>query len=203
MLWILIPAKPFQEAKSRLATVLTPGQRADLSRKLLQQTINRARPVAAEVLIISRSQEVRRVAEQIGAQTMAETAHDLNAAVKVGLRRAQAADAKTVLVLPADLPLLTTSALQTFINLADGMERVAAIAPCRRQEGTNALLLRPPQLLNPAFGPDSFITHQSAARQAGLTPIIHHASELAFDLDTPADWVELLYHQISLTHLTA
>jgi 2-phospho-L-lactate guanylyltransferase len=186
-----------------LAPVLTPKQRAELSRKLLQQTIRQAKPTAEEVLIISRSHNVRQVAEQAGAQTMAETDHHLNAAVQAGIKCAQAAGAEMVLILPADLPLLTTAALQTFINLADGLQSAAAIAPCRRQDGTNALLLRPPQLIIPNFGVGSFINHQTAVRQAGLTPMIHHAPELAFDLDTPADWLDLLYHQTSLTHLTA
>ena len=51
-------------------------------------------------------------------------------------------------------------------------------------------MLTPPTLIRPQFGPHSFARHQHLARQAGLEPIIYRAPELAFDLDTPEDWLE-------------
>ena len=62
------------------------------------------------------------------------------------------------------------------------------IAPCRHGTGTNALLLRPPDLIRFAFGPDSFAAHCTASRTAGAEPIIYRADNIAFDLDTPEDW---------------
>jgi len=62
------------------------------------------------------------------------------------------------------------------------------IAPCRHGTGTNALLLRPPDLIPFAFGPDSFAAHCAAACAAGVEPIIYRADNIAFDLDTPEDW---------------
>jgi 2-phospho-L-lactate guanylyltransferase (CobY/MobA/RfbA family) len=62
------------------------------------------------------------------------------------------------------------------------------IAPCRHRTGTNILLLRPPDLIRFAFGPDSFAAHCTASRTAGAEPIIYRADNVAFDLDTPEDW---------------
>jgi 2-phospho-L-lactate guanylyltransferase len=128
---------------------------------------------------------------------------DLNAAIQTGIDRARANGAETAVVIPGDLPLLTTEALESFINSAAGHQAAIAIAPCRRQEGTNALLLRPPNLISPRFGPASLAAHQAAAHSIGLTPFIHHAPALAFDLDTPEDWAWLTCAASPLAHLTA
>jgi len=63
-----------------------------------------------------------------------------------------------------------------------------ALAPCRHGTGTNALFLRPPDLIAPGFGADSFRRHCDLARRAGLEPVIVRMPGLAFDLDTPLDW---------------
>jgi 2-phospho-L-lactate guanylyltransferase len=62
------------------------------------------------------------------------------------------------------------------------------IAPCRHGTGTNVLMLRPPDLIRFAFGPDSFAAHCTASRTAGVEPIIYRDGNVAFDLDTPEDW---------------
>src|SRR5437868_2150541 len=62
-----------------------------------------------------------------------------------------------------------------------------AVAPDRADVGTNALLLRPPRALVPAFGPASFDRHRAAARARGLSVAIVRLPALALDLDTPAD----------------
>ncbi|MFN2189200.1 MAG: 2-phospho-L-lactate guanylyltransferase, partial [Candidatus Promineifilaceae bacterium] len=38
-IWAIIPVKPLYDSKSRLAEVLTPEERAELTRRLLESTI--------------------------------------------------------------------------------------------------------------------------------------------------------------------
>jgi 2-phospho-L-lactate guanylyltransferase len=64
------------------------------------------------------------------------------------------------------------------------------IAPCHHSTGTNALFLRPADLIPFAFGPDSFAAHCASARAIGVEPTVYRTQSLAFDLDTPADWRE-------------
>jgi 2-phospho-L-lactate guanylyltransferase len=85
------------------------------------------------------------------------------------------------------LPRLTTSDLEAILTLVTGSPALA-IAPCRHGTGTNALLVRPPNLIPFAFGPASFDAHYTAARAAGVEPAIYRADSVAFDLDTPEDW---------------
>jgi 2-phospho-L-lactate guanylyltransferase len=93
---------------------------------------------------------------------------------------------QAILVVPGDLPRLELSDLQEIIRLGQPWPSVV-IAPCHRRDGTNALLLRPPGLIEFAFGPESFVRHQQAARVVGIEPFIYHSPTVALDVDVPAD----------------
>ncbi len=214
----IIPAKPFTEAKTRLATILSPQQRSALSRTLLKRSIILARQIGP-VVVVSRSAEVRQAALAWGAETVAEAAVSgqrsavsshpsafhlppsssrlqsevsLNAAVSQGLEYALAAGAESALILPLDLPLLSVADLQKLLELSGADTPALVIAPCRRNQGTNALLLRPPTLISPQFGTNSFAAHQSAAQAAGIKATIYRSTGLLHDLDSPDDWQQLL-----------
>ncbi len=184
---IIIPAKPFHESKTRLATVLSPAQRAELTRFLLQHTIQVAAEMS-QVVVVSRSEAVRQIAGQAGAHPLVEQVADLNAAVRQGVEWTQARGERSALILPLDLPHLSPAALKGLITLGLQQTPSIAIAPCRRNQGTNALFLNPPTLIAPQFGPASFAAHQKAAQVIGVKPKIYHTPDLAFDLDTPEDW---------------
>ncbi len=64
---------------------------------------------------------------------------------------------------------------------------LVAIAPSDARSGTNALLLRPPDIIAPAFGRDSFEAHLRAAESAGAAVQVVSDTVLGFDLDTPDD----------------
>jgi 2-phospho-L-lactate guanylyltransferase len=65
--------------------------------------------------------------------------------------------------------------------------RTALIVPDRHGTGTNALVLAPPDLFQPAFGPDSCARHVSRARAAGISFALEEVTSMAMDLDTPED----------------
>ena len=101
--------------------------------------------------------------------------------------------ARSLLVLPGDLPLLSVEALDELLMAADaGLVAAAggplvAIVPSDAGGGTNALLLRPPDVIAPAFGPGSFEAHLRAAAAAGAAVQVVSDPSLGFDLDTPDD----------------
>jgi len=193
---VVIPVKPLAQSKSRLAAVLSPEQRAQLSRRLLRRTIELAGQ-AGEVVVISRDSAVRKLARQAGAWALVEAEADLNSAVRQAVRWVAARGGPAALVLPADLPRLTLADVRQIIALGQPAPAVV-LAPCRRHEGTNALLLSPPQVIAPAFGVNSFSRHYRAAQQAGLEPVVYQSEAVGFDLDVPEDlallnfWPQLL-----------
>jgi 2-phospho-L-lactate guanylyltransferase len=186
----VIPAKPFIESKTRLSTVLSSSQRAWLSRSLLAHTIVVAAQLS-QVVVVSRSAAVRRAAKQLGAYALVEGQADLNVAIRQGIAWGQARGGSSVLILPLDLPRLSTAVLEELLKLGSLRSPGIVIAPCRHRRGTNALFLTPPTLISPRFGPNSFRLHQELAYQAGVLPKIYHTPELAFDLDTPEDWEQI------------
>ena len=190
-IWAVIPAKSPDAAKARLAPALSAEERAALARRLFRGTVEAALacPALAGAIVVSPSPELRTLAVELGAHACPDPpshhADALNAAIAFGCARAAALGATAALVLPADLPLLTPAVIMEFLVQAG--DAAVAVAPDRANVGTNALLLRPPWALAPAFGPASCDRHRAVARARGLSAAIVRLPALALDLDTPAD----------------
>ena len=187
--WAIVPVKPLQRGKSRLAEVLTQEERLDLNRRLLAHTMDTltAIPDIEHVLVISRDQAALALARDYGARTVQEHgAPQLNIALTRATIVARTYATRGVLILPADLPLITPEDIQ--ILLARAVDPpVVVIAPDRRRQGTNALLVCPAGVIEYAFGPGSFQRHCARARQAGAHLEICELPSLALDMDLPED----------------
>lgn len=186
-LWLLVPVKPFETAKSRLSTVLSPAARAQLSRNMLVQTLRlgNASNLFSTIVVVSRSDEVLALAQREHAQALCEEENGLNPAILQGIRCAECAGADGVLVLPADLPLVTMADLQEVAGL---IEEVDVVVAASADGGTNALCQRLPHRIAPAFGVDSFARHIAAADTARCRLAIITSPTVAFDLDSPENW---------------
>jgi 2-phospho-L-lactate guanylyltransferase len=110
----------------------------------------------------------------------------MNVAVACGISAATARHAETVLVLPGDIPLVTAEDFDALLRAADG-DRAVAIGASRDGQGTNALLLRPPDVIRPAFGPPSVERHVGLALAADASPRVVADLGLSVDVDTPGD----------------
>jgi 2-phospho-L-lactate guanylyltransferase len=91
-----------------------------------------------------------------------------------------------VLVLPADLPQMKPDDVTVMVNAAK-YSQTMVIAPDHRQQGTNALLLRPPDLITYSFGENSFYRHVQQANDKGAKVEIVELPSLARDVDYPED----------------
>jgi 2-phospho-L-lactate guanylyltransferase len=188
-LWAIVPVKPLRRSKSRLADVLSREERADLSRKMLVHTLDVLGevPKVERVLVISRDSQALALARDHGARTVTERGTPkLNPALVRATLLALGYGVSSVLVLPADLPLLRMQDVERLIALADEPP-VVVIAPDRHGEGTNALLSSPPGLIEYDFGPSSFENHISRAKEAGAEVKICQLPTLELDLDVPDD----------------
>lgn len=193
--WAVIPIKPLRDSKSRLAHILTPDQRAELTSHLLQHTLHAIKESEQiyRTLVISRDPAVLKLARQEGVFTFNEgDRQGLNQAVTraAGVTAARGAD--SILILPADLPFITADDI---VKLAlalpadsEQSQPQAIICPDLECEGTNALLLSPPLEFTFQYGPGSFHKHQQEAlrRARQLTTI--KLPGVQFDVDTEEDW---------------
>jgi 2-phospho-L-lactate guanylyltransferase len=188
-LWAIVPVKPLRRGKSRLAGTLSEDERTRLNQYLLERTLKTLEGLKEieQVLVVSRDPQALAIARQCGARTVREDgAPQLNTALMRATVIAQVYATQAVLVLPADLPLLSSDDLLTLIQHANHPP-VVVIAPDRHHKGTNALLISPSGLIQYDFGENSFQRHCERARKAGARLEIVDLPSLSLDLDLPED----------------
>ena len=187
--WAIIPARPLEEGKSRLASALSAAERLRLNESFFPQTLETAAAVvgAGRTLAISRSAAMLQMARAMGIDAMLEDApHGLNEALTQAAAQAAAHGADAVLSLSCDLPFLTPDDVRAMIAAGEGPRRIA-IAGDRDGTGTNALLLSPAGAIPYLYGPGSFARHTDAAHAARIAVTVVRRAGLAFDVDTPDD----------------
>jgi len=198
-LWAIVPVKPLLRGKSRLAELFTPEERVDLNRHLLKNTLNILKDIAEieQVLVVSRDQAVLSLAREMEARTVQEDGDpDLNIALTRATIVAKTYKSRGVLIIPADLPLLTQEDVKTILDRAVDPP-VVVVAPDRHRKGTNALLVCPAGLIQYEYGPESFEKHCDLARAAGANLVICELPSLALDLDIPDD-LEILESEFDI-----
>lgn len=188
-LWAIVPVKPLRRGKTRLSKVLSEDQRAALNKKLLTHTLDTITQLSEleQVLVVSRDPEALAIARYHGARTVLEdgTPH-LNIAITRATAVAMMYSVSGVLILPADLPQMKPEDVTVMVNAAK-YSQTMVIAPDHRQQGTNALLLRPPDLINFSFGENSFYRHVAQATANGARVEVVELPSLARDVDYPED----------------
>ncbi len=188
-IWAIVPVKPLRRGKSRLASVFSEDERTDLNRYLLENTISTLKniPEIEHVLVVSRDQSALSLARDLGARTVLENgAPHLNIALARATVVAKTYETRGVLVLPADLPLITPEDVQMMIERAIDPP-VVVVAPDRHRRGTNALLICPSGLIEYHYGDGSFERHCELAREAGARVEVCELPSLTLDLDVPED----------------
>jgi len=193
--WVVVVARVANGAKSRLSTALDAEQRRELTLAMLSDVLavtTHVPNILTGSLAVVDDPEAGELAKRAGAVLVADpTPGDMNAAVRLGLQKVHDFGAGTAIVLPGDIPLLTTDDLATLLAAAHGASRAVVIGASRDGLGTNALLLRPVDVIAPAFGPPSVDRHVRAGRAAGALTRVKYDLGLAFDVDTPSDLAAL------------
>jgi len=203
----IVPARSLADGKARLGSALDAEERAAIVIGLLRWTLEilGALPQVAVTHVASADPTLLELARRLGAVAIADEAaagvsqgnsdgaEALNAALRQARTTAVGAGAGAVLCLPADLPLLSGAALERLLDAADaalaagGGRPIVVIAPADARGGTNALLLSPAGVIEPAFGRASLAAHLLAAAASGASVQLVADPDLGFDLDTPDD----------------
>jgi 2-phospho-L-lactate/phosphoenolpyruvate guanylyltransferase len=186
----LVPVKDLRGTKSRLSPLLDASGRAGLTLYMMGRVVNALREAEVEtVCVASPDRVVLEAALEAGAEPLFVAGAGLNPDLEEGRRLALKRGASSLLILPADLPLLQASDARAVLGA--GRETGVVIHSDAAGEGTNALLLNPPDTIPLAFGPGSFRAHLGAARTRGLAVAVLERPRLAFDLDTGEDLARL------------
>jgi 2-phospho-L-lactate guanylyltransferase len=91
-----------------------------------------------------------------------------------------------MLVVPADVPLITPEDIDTIME-AHAPPPAITIVPAERDGGTNLLLCTPPEAVPFHYGENSCARHRQAACARGIAPRMIRIGRAALDLDCPED----------------
>jgi 2-phospho-L-lactate guanylyltransferase len=186
---VAVPVKSLDRTKTRLASVLSPDERADLALAMLNDVLDACLPQAGwNVWVISGQEEVLRLAQERGARPVLEVGTTLRQAVRQVEDEASRAACDEMAVVLADLPFATADAVRN----AFASSAAVAAAPATSDAGTNALVRRPPSVIPARFGRSSFSKHRAEAYRRGVTFEAIARAELGFDLDRPRDLATVL-----------
>ena len=194
----LIAVKARAQCKTRLADVLAPTQRIELVRSMLDAVLAAAGNAQTVHQVIVISPERDTVPAHI--PVLADTGESLNSALIQAHTVLREFGCHEVVVLPADLPLITPAEIDELVRA--GRAGGFAIATDAAGLGTNALCLVSTLPFRFQFGPDSRRLHLQEAQRLGAYPQAVSLPGLEFDVDSPAD-LNLLDGQPWLTRLRA
>lgn len=182
----ILPVKRIDQAKTRLSTHFDERQRMRIAKALAADAFDLC--ASARFLrwwVVSDDDTVLVAARERGFGTVADPERGLNPAVAAAVAAARAEGASSVTVIPSDVPLAFEGDL---VDLLDtGATSDVVLVPSERDGGTNGLFMRPPELLEPNFGPGSLQKHLHTAEQAALRCALLSLPRLSLDIDTIED----------------
>ena len=184
----IVPVKGLSVANGRLDGMLTAAERNRIAEALfldLIMKLPRCRCID-DVLVVTADASIARQARWFGHMVLVEDADEGHSeAAAAGARAAMTEGAQRVAMLPVDCPMLDPEELDARIGRSP---RTVLIIPDRHGTGTNGLVLAPPDVFLPAFGPDSCARHVSRARAAGISFALEEVESMGLDLDTAEDF---------------
>jgi len=195
--WALVPFKGRSGGKQRLAPVLDGHQRGVLAAAMLTDVLVALSASGAfeRILVVRGEGEPQpdgfeRVTWLVQPAPAPSTAPvgGLNRALGWAQGLAAQEMVRRLVIVLADVPLIQVDDLVALLDAAPaGVGPFAVLAPDGASTGTNALLLSPPDVLEPRFGADSFRAHVARLGERRVPYAIVRRSNLALDLDTPDD----------------
>ena len=184
---VIIPVKRLDNAKSRLSPLLASEERKQFCLKMLEDVLRTVKSMKRinQTVVVSNDPEVFRDAKNFEAAYLKERRAGLNEAVSEAIGWCIERGATSVLVLPADIPLVTPTDLNRMLALREKASMV--ISPSRSGNGTNALLLTPPNVCPTFYGPCSFERHLEEASKRRISFCMFKSQRIALDIDTVED----------------
>jgi 2-phospho-L-lactate guanylyltransferase len=189
----IVPLNILRKSKARLSPMLKPAEREQLTVAMLKDVLlvlKRSRQVGS-VTVVSADKNARSISRRFGANFLWEgKRRGLNKGLKLAISNSERRGASSVLVIHSDLPLLKPREIDEFLEKSQAYS--VSLTPSKDGAGTNALLMRPPRVIRPVFGRDSFRKHLSLAMKTNARSRVIRLRGISFDVDKPRDLVNLM-----------
>ncbi|HEX7297409.1 MAG TPA: 2-phospho-L-lactate guanylyltransferase [Solirubrobacteraceae bacterium] len=188
----VLPIKRFDDAKQRLDKALDAGSRRALAEAMLTDVLHALRRATRidMVVVVTGERGAEALARAYEAHAIPDDDRGHSHAARSGIDWATENGFERVLLVPGDCPALDAGEVDDLV--LGGMSAPdVVIVPDRHGTGTNALLLAPPDVIAPSFGPGSRERHEEGARQAEARSRIATPRSLVLDVDTADDLAAL------------
>ncbi len=189
---LLIPFKSLATAKQRLATALKQQQRSQLAEAMLRDVLTAASGVTEriDVAVVTGDAGAHQMADEFSFLVIEdERSESETAAIEMATVWCEQRGYDTTIVVPADIPLITSEELQRVLDAAP--DEGAVFVPAYDRRGSNCVLRRPASIIPLRFGNDSFLPHCAAMKRTGKDLIILELPGIGLDVDNPHE-LELL-----------
>jgi 2-phospho-L-lactate guanylyltransferase len=197
---LLIPVKTLSNAKQRLAEALDQAQRSQLAEAMLRDVMNAAAGVTErlDVFLVTGDSRAQAMVLEFGFGFIEDTRNESEtAAIEMGTEWCERRGYHTTVVVPGDIPLITSAELHHVLDAAPA--EGAVFVPAYDRRGSNCILRRPASIIPLRFGNDSFLPHCEEMKKTGKPLIILEMPGIGLDIDNPRE-LELLVRRAGDTH---
>ncbi len=187
---LLIPIKNLEESKTSFSEEFSTEQRKNLTLSMLEDLLNVGKKVkAVDTTVVTPDSGVEDFVENQDINVIMEPDVGWNRALDIAIGDSIDSCFDSVLILPGDVPLIKPEDVEEILNLANG-KRSVVITPSK-ENGTNALFLHPPDVMELKFGGESFPEHVKEAQSRDIKPKIYRSENLERDIDDPTNLIKV------------
>jgi 2-phospho-L-lactate guanylyltransferase len=197
---LLIPFKSLAAAKQRLADALNAERRSQFAEAMLRDVLAAAAGVAGriDVALVTGDRGAQAIAQELGFIVIDDNRNQSEtAAIEMATAWCEERGYDTTMVVPGDIPLITSDELRRVLDAAPA--EGAVFVPAYDRRGSNCILRRPASLIPLRFGNDSFLPHCAAMKETGKALVILEMPGIGLDVDNPRE-LEMLVQREGDTH---
>ena len=197
---LLIPVKSLTTAKQRLAAALDQERRSQLAEAMLRDVMTAAAGALGriDVALVTGDARARALAAEFGFRVIADPRNESEtAAIEGATAWCEQRGYDTTIVVPGDIPLITSDELRRVLDAAPA--EGAVFVPAYDRRGSNCILRRPAAIIPLRFGNDSFLPHCEAMRKTGRELVVLEMPGIGLDVDNPHE-LELLLQREGSTN---
>lgn len=193
----LLPIKNLTGVKTRLGNILSAEERRLLVRAMAEDVVAalKATQGLARITVVSHDASVADWAKFHELALIDDSSvNGLPNAIGLAAHQSSETGATAILVVLADTPLASSGDFEAIINAHQhaGDKPHLILSPSRDDDGSNCLLVAPPEAMTFHYGPGSAAAHEQAASGAGLAVTRLKRPGIAHDIDTEADLRDLI-----------
>lgn len=188
---VVVPQKSLGASKTRLRSVFSQETRHEFTLRLLRRTLALCATVPGKAgFFLCAEPEMAPLADEFGASLLGDGVAGMRRDIALAAEDWRVLGTAAMLMVSADLPLLTLDDLAAVIDAWRGCAHVV-LGPDLRGRGTNVMLINEPEhfaySFGEAVGPGSFVSHRSTAQGYGLSVAIVERPGIELDIDLPSD----------------